>query len=127
MFCLPQRINRTQKGFLYLSVFVLRLSGAPASPAGVPISVCVPVYSLCPAPPKNMSRHSVSRVDRVAQMSAQEEIIARKKLEILEKQRTAELARQVVAAQVAASKPPSKKEKAAEKASSSYVSLFISL
>lgn len=46
-----------------------------------------------------MSRHALSRVDRVAQMSIQEEIIARKKLEILEKQRTAELAKQVVAAQ----------------------------
>lgn len=45
-------------------------------------------------------------------MSAQEEIIARKKLEILEKQKTAELAKQVVAAQAAANKP-TKKEKAA--------------
>lgn len=59
-----------------------------------------------------MSRYSLSRIDRVAQMSAQEEIIARKKLEILEKQKTAELAKQVVAAQAAANKP-SKKEKAA--------------
>lgn len=46
-----------------------------------------------------MSRHSISRMDRVAQMSIQEEIIAKKKLEIIEKQKTAELAKQVVAAQ----------------------------
>lgn len=46
-----------------------------------------------------MSRHTLSRIDRVAQMSMQEEIIARKKLEIIEKQKTAELAKQVVAAQ----------------------------
>lgn len=42
-----------------------------------------------------MSRHQLSRVDRVAQMSIQEEIIAKKKLEIIEKQKTAELAKQV--------------------------------
>lgn len=39
------------------------------------------------------------REGRVAQMSRQEEIIARKRQEILEKQKTSELAKQVVAAQ----------------------------
>lgn len=67
-----------------------------------------------------MSRHSLSRIDRVAQMSMQEEIIARKKLEILEKQKTAELAKQVVAAQTASSKP-SKKDKAAVGSNSTCV------
>lgn len=42
-----------------------------------------------------MSRHQLSRVDRVAQMSIQEEIIAKKKLELIEKQKTTELAKQV--------------------------------
>lgn len=46
-----------------------------------------------------MSRFNLSRNDRVAQMTKQEELIAKKKLEILEKQKTAELAKQVVAAQ----------------------------
>lgn len=50
-----------------------------------------------------MSRH-LSRVDRFAQMSKQEEIIAKKRQEILEKQRTTELAKQVAAAQSVASK-----------------------
>lgn len=36
---------------------------------------------------------------QVAQMSMQEEIIAKRKLELLEKQKTAELAKQVQAAQ----------------------------
>lgn len=58
-----------------------------------------------------MSRHTLSRIDRVAQMSIQEEIIAKKKLELIEKQKTAELAKQVVAAQGNSSKP--KKEKPA--------------
>lgn len=53
-------------------------------------------------------------------MSMQEEIIARKKLEILEKQKTAELAKQVVAAQTAASKP-SKKDKTAVGSNSTCV------
>lgn len=67
-----------------------------------------------------MSRHSLSRIDRVAQMSMQEDIIARKKMAILEKQKTAELAKQMVAAQLAASKP-SKKDKAAAGSSSTCV------
>lgn len=51
-----------------------------------------------------MSRHSNfhfrgEREGRVAQMSRQEEVIARKRQELLEKQRTNELAKQVVAAQ----------------------------
>lgn len=51
-----------------------------------------------------MSRHSNfhfrgEREGRVAQMSRQEEVIARKRQEILEKQKTNELAKQVVAAQ----------------------------
>lgn len=55
-----------------------------------------------------MSRHTnfhfrVEREGRVAQMSKQEEVIARKRLEILEKQKTTELARQVVAAQTSSS------------------------
>lgn len=58
-----------------------------------------------------MSRHQLSRVDRVAQMSIQEEIIAKKKLELIEKQKTTELAKQVVAAQTGNSKNQSKKEK----------------
>lgn len=44
-------------------------------------------------------------------MSIQEEIIAKKKLEIIEKQKTTELAKQVVAAQTGSSKNPTKKEK----------------
>lgn len=43
-----------------------------------------------------MSRQ-VSRSDRMAQMSKQEELIAKKKLEIIEKQRTAELAKVIAA------------------------------
>lgn len=43
-----------------------------------------------------MSRQ-LSRSDRMAQMSKQEELIAKKKLEILEKQRTAELAKVIAA------------------------------
>lgn len=51
-----------------------------------------------------MSRHTSfqfrgEREGRVAQMSRQEEVIARKRQELLEKQRTNELAKQVVAAQ----------------------------
>lgn len=48
-------------------------------------------------------------------MSMQEEIIARKKLEIIEKQKTTELAKQVVAAQLSSvgAKVASKKEKLA--------------
>lgn len=46
-----------------------------------------------------MSRHTLSRMDRVAQMSIQEEIIAKKKLELIEKRKTVELAKKVVAAQ----------------------------
>lgn len=42
------------------------------------------------------------RVDRFAQMSKQEEIIAKKRQEILEKQRTAQLAKAVAAAQTLA-------------------------
>lgn len=37
-----------------------------------------------------MSRQLLSRSDRVAQMTKQEELIAKKKREILEKQKTAE-------------------------------------
>lgn len=57
-----------------------------------------------------MSRHT-SRIERVAQMSVQEEIIARKKLELIEKQKTVELAKQVVAAQTGTTKPKKEKEK----------------
>lgn len=46
-----------------------------------------------------MSQRNIPRVDRFAQMSRQEELIARKRLEIQAKQRTAELARAVAAAQ----------------------------
>lgn len=51
-----------------------------------------------------MSRHSSfqyrgEREGRVAQMSRQEEVIARKRQELLEKQKTNELAKQVAAAQ----------------------------
>lgn len=51
-----------------------------------------------------MSKHTNfqfrgEREGRVAQMSRQEEVIARKRQEILEKQKTNELAKQVVAAQ----------------------------
>lgn len=45
------------------------------------------------------------REGRVAQMSRQEEIIARKRQEILEKQKTSELAKQVAAAQSSAVPP----------------------
>ncbi|GAB0086661.1 G-patch domain-containing protein [Sergentomyia squamirostris] len=41
---------------------------------------------------------TISRNDRVAQMTKQEEIIAKKKLELVEKQKTAELAKQIAAA-----------------------------
>ncbi|KAJ6648136.1 SURP and G-patch domain-containing protein 1 [Pseudolycoriella hygida] len=44
-------------------------------------------------------RNMTTRIDRVAQMSMQEEIIAKRKLELLEKQKTVELAKQVQAAQ----------------------------
>lgn len=55
-----------------------------------------------------MSRHTSfqfrgEREGRVAQMSRQEEVIARKRQELLEKKRTNELAKQVVAAQTAVS------------------------
>lgn len=43
------------------------------------------------------------REGRVAQMTKQEEVIARKRQEILEKQKTTELAKQVVAAQASTS------------------------
>lgn len=59
-----------------------------------------------------MSRHTLSRIDRVAQMSIQEEIIAKKKLELIEKQKTAELAKKVISAQTGNSSKP-KKEKSA--------------
>lgn len=53
---------------------------------------------------RTMSRHTSfqfrgEREGRVAQMSRQEEIIARKRQELIEKQKTNELAKQVVAAQ----------------------------
>ncbi|XP_061399201.1 protein diaphanous homolog 1 [Musca vetustissima] len=48
-----------------------------------------------------MSQRPASRIDRFAQMSKQEELIAKKRQEILEKQRTAELAKKVVAQQMA--------------------------
>lgn len=51
-----------------------------------------------------MSQRNSSRIDRFAQMSKQEEIIAKKRQEILEKQRTAELAKAVAAAQSLAAK-----------------------
>lgn len=52
-----------------------------------------------------MSRHQTfhfrgEREGRVAQMSRQEEVIAKKRQELLEKQKTSELAKQVVAAQL---------------------------
>lgn len=50
------------------------------------------------------------REGRVAQMTKQEEVIARKRQEILEKQRTTELAKQVVAAQVSSNATPSTSE-----------------
>lgn len=59
-----------------------------------------------------MSRHTNfqfrgEREGRVAQMSRQEEVIARKRQEILEKQKTNELAKQVAAAQTcSATSPP---------------------
>lgn len=58
-----------------------------------------------------MSRHTNfqfrgEREGRVAQMSRQEEVIARKRQEILEKQKTNELAKQVVAAQAGAPQEP---------------------
>ncbi|SPP84372.1 SURP and G-patch domain-containing protein 1 isoform X1 [Drosophila guanche] len=46
-----------------------------------------------------MAQRNHPRVDRFAQMSKQEEIIAKKRQEILEKQRTAQLAKAVAAAQ----------------------------
>ncbi|XP_065355204.1 putative mediator of RNA polymerase II transcription subunit 12 isoform X1 [Calliphora vicina] len=51
-----------------------------------------------------MAQRNSSRIDRFAQMSKQEEIIAKKRQEILEKQRTAELAKAVAAAQTLAAK-----------------------
>ncbi|XP_023297545.2 putative uncharacterized protein DDB_G0271606 isoform X2 [Lucilia cuprina] len=51
-----------------------------------------------------MAQRNSSRIDRFAQMSKQEEIIAKKRQEILEKQRTAELAKAVAAAQSLAAK-----------------------
>ncbi|XP_031635999.1 SURP and G-patch domain-containing protein 1 isoform X2 [Contarinia nasturtii] len=57
-----------------------------------------------------MSRHQTfhfrgEREGRVAQMSRQEEVIARKRQELLEKQKTSELAKQVVAAQSGTTPP----------------------
>lgn len=57
-----------------------------------------------------MSRHSSfqyrgEREGRVAQMSRQEEVIARKRQELLEKQKTNELAKQVAAAQSGSTEP----------------------
>ncbi|CAD7093022.1 unnamed protein product [Hermetia illucens] len=46
-----------------------------------------------------MSRQTLSRSDRVAQMTKQEELIAKKRQEILEKQKTVELGKAVAAAQ----------------------------
>uniref|UniRef100_A0A1I8PJC7 G-patch domain-containing protein n=1 Tax=Stomoxys calcitrans TaxID=35570 RepID=A0A1I8PJC7_STOCA len=68
-----------------------------------------------------MSQRPASRIDRFAQMSKQEELIAKKRQEILEKQRTAELAKAVVAAQALANKlkaGSTENEKETEKKSS---------
>ncbi|XP_017467652.1 PREDICTED: SURP and G-patch domain-containing protein 1 isoform X3 [Rhagoletis zephyria] len=51
-----------------------------------------------------MAQRNNARIDRFAQMSKQEEIIAKKRQEILEKQRTAQLAKAVAAAQTLAAK-----------------------
>lgn len=69
-----------------------------------------------------MSQRNSSRIDRYAQMSKQEEIIAKKRQEILEKQRTAELAKAVAAAQSLAAKlkgNSGEESKAAEKVAKS--------
>ncbi|XP_037037029.1 uncharacterized protein LOC119074838 isoform X2 [Bradysia coprophila] len=71
-----------------------------------------------------MSRRSMTtRIDRVAQMSMQEEIIAKRKLELLEKQKTAELAKQVQAAQTGGKS--SKKEKESKTAHTQKVSAVL--
>lgn len=71
-----------------------------------------------------MSRRSMTtRIDRVAQMSMQEEIIAKRKLELLEKQKTAELAKQVQAAQTGGKS--SKKEKESKTAHAQKVSAVL--
>lgn len=44
-----------------------------------------------------MSRQILSRSDRVAQMTKQEELIAKKKREIIEKQKNAELTKTIAA------------------------------
>uniref|UniRef100_W8BX48 Uncharacterized protein n=1 Tax=Ceratitis capitata TaxID=7213 RepID=W8BX48_CERCA len=51
-----------------------------------------------------MAQRNNARIDRFAQMTKQEEIIAKKRQEILEKQRTAQLAKAVAAAQSLAAK-----------------------
>ncbi|XP_018803692.1 PREDICTED: SURP and G-patch domain-containing protein 1 [Bactrocera latifrons] len=51
-----------------------------------------------------MAQRNNARIDRFAQMTKQEEIIAKKRQEILEKQRTAQLAKAVAAAQTLAAK-----------------------
>lgn len=65
-----------------------------------------------------MSRYTnfqfrVEREGRVAQMNRQEEVIARKRQEIIDKQKTSELAKQVVAAQCSSTtqSPPSPSSK----------------
>lgn len=65
-----------------------------------------------------MSQRPASRIDRFAQMSKQEELIAKKRQEILEKQRTAELAKAVAAAQTLAAKLKTAVNEEAEKKSS---------
>lgn len=51
-----------------------------------------------------MAQRNNARIDRFAQMTKQEEIIAKKRQEILEKQRTVQLAKAVAAAQTLAAK-----------------------
>ncbi|KAL9873073.1 uncharacterized protein ACN427_014052 isoform 1-T1 [Glossina fuscipes fuscipes] len=61
-----------------------------------------------------MSQRNSARVDRFAQMSKQEELIAKKRQEILEKQRTSELAKAVAAAQSLAAKLKNSNEESSQ-------------
>uniref|UniRef100_A0A1A9X1V9 Uncharacterized protein n=1 Tax=Glossina brevipalpis TaxID=37001 RepID=A0A1A9X1V9_9MUSC len=61
-----------------------------------------------------MSQRNTARVDRFAQMSKQEELIAKKRQEILEKQRTSELAKAVAAAQSLAAKLKNSNEESSQ-------------
>lgn len=77
----------------------------------IPVLILYEQHSIFCYQNNAMSRHTNfqfrgEREGRVAQMSRQEEVIARKRQEILEKQKTNELAKQVAAAQSCSATSP---------------------